>query len=100
MAASMLSPEQVRQVGYLARLELTGDEVSHLTEDLNVLLGHFEELKQLDTTNTPPTFSVIELANVMRPDEPTECLSVDDVLANAPHADGPFFVVPRIVETD
>lgn len=95
-----LTGEQVRQVGQLARLELTEEEIAGLTTDLNALMGHFQQLEELDTTNVEPTFHVLELSNVLRQDEVLPSLSVEDVVANAPVSDGPFFVVPRIVETD
>jgi aspartyl-tRNA(Asn)/glutamyl-tRNA(Gln) amidotransferase subunit C len=95
-----LSPDAVRQVGHLARLQLTDAEVQRLTADLNQLLTHFEELEQVDTEGVPPTFHVLELSNVLRDDEVTPSLSIDDVLANAPRSDGRFFVVPRVVDTD
>ncbi|HET6384741.1 MAG TPA: Asp-tRNA(Asn)/Glu-tRNA(Gln) amidotransferase subunit GatC [Armatimonadota bacterium] len=95
-----LSVDDVRQVGHLSRLALTESEVERLTNDLNVLLGHFEQLREIDTTEVPPTFQVLDSADALRADEVLPSLAVEQVLSNAPDADGPFFVVPRIVETD
>ncbi len=98
-AGSELTAEQVRGVGRLARLELTEAEIAGLTTDLNTLMGHFQHLEELDTSSVEPTFHVLELSNVLRQDETRASLSIEDVVANAPASDGPFFVVPRIVET-
>ena len=100
MVERMLTLDEVRKVGILARLQLTDSEVHRLTEDLNVLLEHFEELEELDTSDVPPTFHVLELVNVTRADEVCPSLCVEEVVCNSPSVDGPFFVVPRIVETD
>lgn len=95
-----LTPEAVRRVGHLARLRLTDDEVERLTGQLNTLLAHFTRLQAVNTENIPPTSHVLELSNVFRDDEPRPGLPVEEALANAPAADGPFFEVPRIVDTE
>ena len=100
MEENTLTRDQVRQVGLLARLELGEEEVERLTSDLNTMLAHFQKLNELDTSAVEPTFHVLDLSNVMRDDVLTPSLPADVVVANAPRSEGPFFVVPRIVETD
>lgn len=98
-ATSSLTVEQVRQVGHLSRLELTEEELERLADDLNVLLLYFSQLSSIGTEGVPPTSHVLELSNVLREDEIRPSLPLEEVLANAPESDGPFFVVPRIVRT-
>jgi aspartyl-tRNA(Asn)/glutamyl-tRNA(Gln) amidotransferase subunit C len=93
-----LTLQQVEHVALLARLELTAEEKTKLTEDLNVILEHFERLQELDTTDVEPTSHAIPMQNVFRADEVRPSLPREVILAEAPDAREGYFVVPRIVE--
>ncbi|MGQ9523757.1 MAG: Asp-tRNA(Asn)/Glu-tRNA(Gln) amidotransferase subunit GatC [Armatimonadota bacterium] len=96
---SIITKDEVLHVAYLARLELTDEEADLFTTQLDSILAHFRRLQELDTEAVPPTSHAISMENVLRDDTVTESLPVEEVLANAPHREGNFFVVPRIVET-
>src|SRR5438045_5560446 len=93
-----LTLEQVEHVALLARLELTPEEKTRLTGELNVILDHFERLQELDTSHVEPTSHAIPMQNVFRADEVRPSLPRDPFLAEAPDAREGYFVVPRIVE--
>jgi aspartyl-tRNA(Asn)/glutamyl-tRNA(Gln) amidotransferase subunit C len=93
-----LTLQQVEHVALLARLELTPEEKTKLTEDLNVILEHFERLQELDTTDVEPTSHAIPMQNVFRSDEVRPSLPREVLLAEAPDAREEYFVVPRVVE--
>src|SRR5690348_4518168 len=95
---SELTLQQVEHVALLARLELTPDEKRKLTEDLNVILGYFEQLQELDTAEIEPTSHAIPVQNVFRTDEVRPSLPRERILAEAPDARAEYFVVPRVVE--
>ncbi|MDO8682180.1 MAG: Asp-tRNA(Asn)/Glu-tRNA(Gln) amidotransferase subunit GatC [Armatimonadota bacterium] len=95
----ILSREQVEQVAFLARLELTGEEKDKLTGHLNQILEHFHKLQELDTDDVEPTSHVIPVENVFREDKARPSLPVEEALANAPEQQDNCFAVPRIVET-
>ena len=95
----ILTRDDVAQVAYLARLELTDDEKDNLTEHINNLLQHFARLQELDTDAVEPTSHVIPVENVSREDRSRPSLSPEEVLANAPESQDNCFAVPRIVET-
>lgn len=98
-SSTKLTEDEVAHVAYLARLELTPEERKLFTVQLDSILAHFRHLQELDTTSVPPTSHAISMQNVLRDDEVTQSLPVEDVLANAPERDDSFFVVPRIVES-
>lgn len=91
-----LSPGQVRKVAALARLELSPDELTHMTGQLNRILDFVDQLQQVDTTGVEPMAHPLPVANVFRPDEPGESLPVNAALANAPSRGGNFFAVPAV----
>jgi aspartyl-tRNA(Asn)/glutamyl-tRNA(Gln) amidotransferase subunit C len=94
-----LTKEELSRIAFLARLELSEEEIVTLGGYLNRLLESFEKLKELDTENIEPTSHTVPVCNVFRDDEVTPSLSREDVLANAPAQAEGTFEVPRIVET-
>ncbi|MBI2836214.1 MAG: Asp-tRNA(Asn)/Glu-tRNA(Gln) amidotransferase subunit GatC [Chloroflexi bacterium] len=93
-----LSREEMLHIDLLARVGLTEEEVDRLSEQLSNILENFEILKQVDTSNVPPTAQSIALQNVMREDEVAPSLSPEDVLANAPQKDEDFIRVRAVLE--
>ena len=92
-----LSREEVSRVAVLARLRLTEDEETQMTDQLGEILGYMDKLKILDTDNVEP-FSHATEANTLREDRVTNQPDPDALLANAPDRDGTFFKVPKILE--
>ena len=90
----MIDSEQVRYVARLARLRLTDEEVDRMTGELGSILDHIEKISALDLEGVEPTSHVVELENVLRPDEPHESLPRDVALAEAPDANETGFRVP------
>jgi aspartyl-tRNA(Asn)/glutamyl-tRNA(Gln) amidotransferase subunit C len=88
----------VLHIARLARLGLTETELERFREQLSNILENFEILKQVDTTNVPPTAQSIPLQNVTKDDEVTPSLPPGDVLANAPKREGEFFRVKAVLE--
>ncbi len=94
-----LSKEQIENVAFLSRMELSDSEIDRLTGQINQLLGNFEKLQELDTDDVAPTSHVIPVSNVFRKDEIRPSLSPEEVTANGPEVADDCFVVPRVVET-
>jgi aspartyl-tRNA(Asn)/glutamyl-tRNA(Gln) amidotransferase subunit C len=89
----MLEREQVLHVARLARLQLDEDELQTMAGELSAVLEHVERIRELDLGNVEPTSHAVDLAGVMRADEPLPCLDRDVVLAAAPEpVDGGFGV--------
>ena len=78
----------------LARLRLTDEEVENMTGELSSILDHIEKIGELDLDDVPPTSHVIELENVLRPDEPRPSIPREVALGEAPATDGIGFRVP------
>ena len=89
----MLEHAQVLHVARLARLGLTEEEVERMGEELSNVLDHVDRIRELDLEGVAPTSHAVELAGVMRADEPEPCLDRDVILAAAPEpVDGGFGV--------
>lgn len=95
----MIQETEVRHIAKLARLRLDDAEVGGYTEQLGRILGFFDELQGIDTAGVPVTAHPLPVSNAFREDAPRPSLPVDEVLANAPHREGPYFRVPKILES-
>jgi aspartyl-tRNA(Asn)/glutamyl-tRNA(Gln) amidotransferase subunit C len=93
-----LSRAEVEHVALLGRLKLSDEEIDRFTQQLNSILGYFEDLKQADTSRIASTTHVIPMQNVTRPDVLQPSFSPDAALANAPERVGDLFKVPRVVD--
>ena len=80
----MLERAQVLHVARLARLELSEAEVERMAAELSKVLDHIEKIRELELEGVPPTSHVVDVAGVLRADDPRPCLSVEEALASAP----------------
>jgi aspartyl-tRNA(Asn)/glutamyl-tRNA(Gln) amidotransferase subunit C len=90
----VIDREQVLHVAKLARLRLTDEEVEKMSGELSVILEAIEQIGELDLEGVQPTSHVVDLENVLRPDEPRPSLPRERALANAPDASDDGFRVP------
>ena len=92
-----LSREEIEHVALLSRLKLSAGEVERFTEQLNAILGYFEELKSADTSQSAGTMHVVPMVNVLREDCVHPSLPPEVALASAPERVDDLFKVPRVV---
>ena len=90
----------IEHVARLARLELTDEEKARLRDQLRVILENAAKVSEVATDDVPPTAYAIPRSNVLRPDEVTPSLTVEEVLSNAPEVEDDRFKVPRVVEVE
>ena len=93
-----ISESDVRKIAKLARLKLTDAEVKLYQGQLLKILDSMAELSKLDTSQVPPTTSVLGATNVMRDDQPAPFADVEALLANAPDREGPYYKVRKVIE--
>ena len=65
-----------------------------MSRELSGVLDHIEKISELDLDGVPPTSHVVEVENVLRPDEPRPSWPKERVLAYAPDPAGGGFRVP------
>ena len=92
-----ISPSDVRKVAKLARLELPEDQIETYTEQLEEILSYVAQLQEISTENIAPTTRAVEVVNVMREDLVEVNNAREDILNQAPHREGDFFRVPKIL---
>lgn len=90
----MIDRDQVLHVARLARLRLSDEEVERMADELSSILEHVERIEELDLEGVEPTSHVVDVENVLRPDEPRPSWPRERVLAVAPDATDDGFRVP------
>jgi aspartyl-tRNA(Asn)/glutamyl-tRNA(Gln) amidotransferase subunit C len=92
-----LSRDDVAKIALLGRLSLSAEELDRLTLQLGAIVGYVEQLGELDVSGVEPMAHAVPTSDVFRPDEPAPSFPREAMLANAPHADGEFYLVPAVL---
>jgi aspartyl-tRNA(Asn)/glutamyl-tRNA(Gln) amidotransferase subunit C len=95
-----LSREEVVHIATLARLGMSEADIEKTREQLSNILENFEVLKEVDTTDVPPTTQSINLQNVMRDDISAPSLPAEDIMANAPDREEDLFKLRAVLDLD
>jgi aspartyl-tRNA(Asn)/glutamyl-tRNA(Gln) amidotransferase subunit C len=96
---SEITPDLVRHLGVLARIQLSDQEVERLTGQLDVIVDNIAKVSQVATADVVATSHPIPLENVFRPDVVGATLTREQALQNAPDAaDGRFRVTAILGE--
>ena len=98
-SSERLDEAQVRHVAKLARLKLADADIARYATQLTGILGYVAQLKSVDVTGAEPMAHPLPLKNVLREDVVGPSLTTEQVLANAPAKDGPYFAVPKVLDT-
>lgn len=92
-----IDADEVRHVAALARLELSPDEIEVFRGQLDSILTYMDKLRELETTDVPPTSHVISMATPFREDRVRPSIPREEALGNAPDSEGGCFKVPRMI---
>ncbi len=92
-----ITKKEVEHVAWLARVELSEEEKTLFTRQLNEILDYFRLIDEAKTEGIPPTYHVLELTNVFREDEVEPSLDMEKSLGNAPRKEKGYFRAPRII---
>lgn len=93
-----VSRDDVRHVAQLARLDFSDEEEAQMADEMSQILEYVEKLNELDTSGVPPMSHVLDVTNVMRPDEVESRIDREQALAPAPEADEEHFQVPKVID--
>jgi len=100
MSVLKITLAEVKETATLARLALSEEELERLGGELDAILGYMAALDGLDVSSVEPTTHAVPLDCPLRTDELGPQLGADLALADAPRRHGPYFEVPKIIESD
>lgn len=93
-----LTEKDVRGIATYARIGLTDEEVTAMTEDLNNIIESLKPITEYDLEGVEPTFHPIgSLSNVMREDAEGTSFTQEEALSNAPKQQDGSFLIPTIL---
>jgi aspartyl-tRNA(Asn)/glutamyl-tRNA(Gln) amidotransferase subunit C len=93
-----LTLDEVRHVAALAYLRFAPGELERLRGQLDGILEHINQLREVDTAAIPPTAQVIAMTSVLRDDVVQPSLPTDVALMNTPRVEGNFIEVDAVLE--
>lgn len=93
-----LTNNDVLKLAKLAKLDLTSEEADSLAQEITDILGHVEQLQEVDVDGLKPTYQVSGLKNVTRSDTVKiyEATS-EDLLKNVPAKESDQIKVKRVL---
>lgn len=94
----MLSREEVLKIAKLARLTLTEDEIAFYQKQLTRVLGHIQDLNQVQTSKEAFVQHVPNDAESFREDWAAPFANPEGLMRNAPAVENDSFLLPTIVE--
>lgn len=91
-----INSKEIKHVAKLAEIEFSDEEVKKITPQLDKILEHVARISAVNTDGVENTSHVIDVKNVFREDKPSDTVSQEEALENAPLKDDDGFRVPRI----
>jgi aspartyl-tRNA(Asn)/glutamyl-tRNA(Gln) amidotransferase subunit C len=92
------SPEKIKKVAKLAKVELSEDEVVMFNDQFSAITKVINKLQEVDTKGITPIHNPSKNSALMRADVVSDGNYVEDILINAPKHAFNCFVVPKVVE--
>jgi len=93
-----LSPEAVRKIAHLARLNLSEEDIKTYGPQLTNILNFIEQMSQVDTTDVQPLSHPFDLVQRLRPDDANEPNLRDKFQRIAPKVEAGLYLVPKVIE--
>ena len=93
-----LSDQELKEIAYLARINVNKESLSSLKKELEDILGLFEELNEADTSEVNAMSHPLDLSQPTRKDEVTEENLREELLKNAPSVKSGLFLVPKVID--
>ena len=93
-----LSDQELKEIAYLARINVKDESLSSLKVELEEILKLFEELNEADTSDVDAMSHPLDLSQPVRKDEVTEKNEREELLKNAPSSKSGLFLVPKVIE--
>lgn len=88
----------VRYVANLARINLSDEEVTRFSTQLEDIMGYIEKLGEVDVEGIEPSAHPIEMSNRVRKDKPAPSLPAEGFLQNTPDQANGQLRVPKVVD--
>jgi aspartyl-tRNA(Asn)/glutamyl-tRNA(Gln) amidotransferase subunit C len=97
-----LTPDDVRRLARLARIDVAAEETAAVLEGLNQVLGLVDEMRRVDTKGIEPMSHAVDPhvpnGQRLRADQPKEPDRREAYQSVAPAVEKGLYLVPRVIE--
>ena len=90
--------KDIKEYELMAKLDLTEPERQIISGRMEKLIDSFSALEKIDTSNTEPLVTVLDIQNIMRDDVVKKIITRDELLSSAPEQYGGYFQVPKTLD--
>lgn len=94
----MITKDDVLHIAEIAMLSFSEEEVDVFTEKFQQVIDFVDAIKEVDTENVKPTFSINDDVEMLKDYEGNEVLSLEEVLQNTEEQEYGYFKILRVVE--
>ena len=94
----MLTPEDIRRLCRLARVEITDAEIADVSAKLSSIVAMVDELQAVDTKGVVPMAHPLDRPQRLRDDRVTETDRHELYQRNAPLVERDLYLVPKVIE--
>ncbi len=93
-----ITREEIIKIAYLARINVSQDEIKQVEKKLVGILDLIEKMQDVDTDSIEPMSHALNINQPLREDKVTEKDIRDKSLSLAPHSEQSLFIVPQVIE--
>jgi aspartyl-tRNA(Asn)/glutamyl-tRNA(Gln) amidotransferase subunit C len=93
-----LTPDDVKKIAHLARLNLSGDDITTYTPQLSAILDFIEQLNSANTSDIEPLAHPLDISQRLRLDTITEKDLREKFQRIAPQVEAGLYLVPKVIE--
>ncbi|MGM0396914.1 MAG: Asp-tRNA(Asn)/Glu-tRNA(Gln) amidotransferase subunit GatC [Bacillota bacterium] len=94
----MITREQVVHIASISKLKFSDDELEEFAEKFVQVIGFMEKIKEVDTENVEPTFTINEEDGIMKENGENQTLTKEEVLENTVESQYGYFKILKVVE--
>jgi aspartyl-tRNA(Asn)/glutamyl-tRNA(Gln) amidotransferase subunit C len=93
-----LTPDEIKNIAHLARLELDENHIALYTEQLSSILDFIAQMDQVDTGQAQPLAHPLDISQRLRVDQITEPDLRNKYQKIAPLVEAGLYLVPKVIE--
>ncbi len=98
MSEQNISFKDVQHVAKLARIAVSDEDLKKYQSQLERILGHIAQLKNINTDGVPATAHPYEAGTVLREDVAKPFADLEALFKNAPEMEETFYRVKKVIE--
>ena len=93
-----LNHDDIRRIAHLARIAVTDQEVSEISQKLTGIFNMIEQMRAVDTSNVAPMSHGIDVVQRLREDKVSDTGQRELFQSLAPQVENGLYLVPKVIE--